>query len=166
LANYTPGPVDRVDPPSETAPPFRATLYRLEGVNFAVDAPIEVSDWFGGRGPIPVLGRLDRITVRATLVPAGGGRHRVYLNGPMREALGLGEGDDVDVVLWSDPDSRDPSLPEDLHEALTAAGALDAWNAWAPSHRLEYLRAIESAKRPETRAKYIERTVAAAAHRR
>ena len=40
-----------------------------------------------------------------------------------------------------------------------AADTLDAFNAWSPSHRLEYLRASEGAKRPETRQKYIQQTV-------
>ena len=118
-----------------------------------------MSDWFGRRGPVPVLGHLQGVTIRGTLVPTGGGRHRLYLNGPMREAAGLDEGDEARLVLWLDDQPRAPTVPDDLRAALEAAGALCAFEAWPPSHRLEYVRAIDQAKRPETRQKYIERAV-------
>jgi Bacteriocin-protection, YdeI or OmpD-Associated/Domain of unknown function (DUF1905) len=162
---YTPGPVEGVTAPSATAPPFTAVIYRLEEINLAVDAPSEVSDWFGQRGCVPIYGTLDAITIRATLVPTGEGRHRIYLNGPMREATGTGERDEVAMTIWWDEDPRDGDLPDDLRDALTTAGALDAFESWPPSHRREYLRAIEAAKRPETRQKYVERTVSAALSR-
>jgi hypothetical protein len=165
VASYTPGPIEGITPPGDTAPPFTARIYGLEEVNLAVDAPAEVSEWFGDRGYVPVLGALDEITIRATLCPAGGGRHRLYLNGPMREATGTGEGDEVCVTLWRDDGHRSAILPDDLREALAAAGALEAFTAWPPSHQLEYVRAIEDAKRPDTRRNRIERTVAAAVER-
>jgi Bacteriocin-protection, YdeI or OmpD-Associated/Domain of unknown function (DUF1905) len=151
-----------VTPPEATAPPFTATIYRLEEINLAVDPPAEVSDWFDRRGPVPVLGTLDDLTIRATLVPTGGGRHRLYLNGPMREAADKDEGDEVRMCLWLDPAPRDVDPPEDLRAALVAAGALEAFETWPPSHRREFIRAIENAKRPETRQKYVEQTVAEA----
>ncbi len=157
---YTPGVVEGVEPPEETAPPFTGVIYRLEEINLAVDAPAEVSDWFGKKGYLPVLGTLDDITVRGTLVPTGGGRHRLYLNGPMRDAAGVGEGDEVRMALWLDPVPRDVDPPDDLRGALAAAGGLERFESWPPSHRREFIRAIESAKRPETRQKYVERTVA------
>ena len=165
MGTYTPGPIEPVDQPADTAPPFAADVYRLEDINFAVDAPAAVSDWFDRKGYVPVVGHLADVSIRGTLVPTGGGRHRLYLNGPMRDAAGLVEGDTVDVVLWLDPDPREQNIPDDLVDALTAADVLDAFNGWPPSHRLEYLRAIDGAKRPETRAKYIDQAVAAARER-
>jgi hypothetical protein len=162
MPTYTPGPVERVPKPQRTAPPFTATIYRLEDINLAIDVPVEVSGWFGRNGYVPVYGTLDAITIRANLVPTGKGRHRIYLNHPMREASATGEGDEVDVTLWLDEDPRDVELPEDLHEALVAAGALNGFLSWPLSHQREHVRAIESMKRPETRARTIERSVTAA----
>jgi Bacteriocin-protection, YdeI or OmpD-Associated/Domain of unknown function (DUF1905) len=159
VGTYTPGPTDGIEPPPETAPAFTARVHRLEEINFAVEVPAAVSAWFDRNGPVPVYGLLGSTTIRATMVPTGGGRHRVYLNGPMRIATGTGEGDEVHLTLWLDEDPREVEVPDDLRCALVAAGALEAFAAWAPSHRREYVRAIESVKRPETRAKYVQRTV-------
>ena len=162
MPTYTPGPVEGVPKPRRTAPPFTARIYRLEDINLAIDLPAEVSEWFGHHGFVPVYGMLAAITIRANLVPTGKGRHRIYLNRPMREASATGEGDEVRVTLWLDEDPRDVELPEDLREALVAAEALDGFLSWPPSHQREHIRAIESVKRPETRSRTIERSVAAA----
>ena len=162
MPTYTPGPVEGVPKPRRTAPPFTATIYRLEDVNLAIDLPAEASEWFGPTGYVPVYGTLDAITIRANLVPMGEGRHRIYLNHPMREASATGEGDEVRVILWLDEDPRAVELPEDLREALVAAAALDGFLSWPPSLQREHVRAIESVKRSDTRARNIERSVAAA----
>jgi len=146
--------------PDETAPPFTAVVEAL-GINRAIEVPPGVSEWFAERGPVPVLGLLDDVGVRGTLVPTGAGRHRLFLNAEMREALGVGVGDFLEVVLWRDPEPRDPELPDDLRLALERAGALEAFLTWPPSHRREYVVAIDEAKRPETRRRRIDRTVAA-----
>ncbi|MDQ3889042.1 MAG: YdeI/OmpD-associated family protein [Actinomycetota bacterium] len=60
---------------------------------------------------------------------------------------------------------RDPRLldvPSELREALAAdPGAHAAFETLAPSHRSEYARWVDEAKRPETRRRRAERTLAA-----
>lgn len=106
MSNYRPG-LAEVVPPEDTAPPFRATTYALE-INVAVDVSEEVSDRFGDRGHIPVLGLLGGTGIRATLVPAGGGRRRLFLNEEMREATGTEVGEEVELLLWGDTTPRAP----------------------------------------------------------
>lgn len=51
-------------------------------------------------------------------------------------------------------------LPADLKEALAAApGAEQRFLALPPSHQREYLKWIDEAKRPETRARRIQATI-------
>ncbi|MEZ5255731.1 MAG: YdeI/OmpD-associated family protein [Ilumatobacteraceae bacterium] len=42
---------------------------------------------------------------------------------------------------------------------MQAAGVRETFDALAPSHRKEHVRAIEDAKKPETRARRIERAI-------
>jgi uncharacterized protein YdeI (YjbR/CyaY-like superfamily) len=51
-------------------------------------------------------------------------------------------------------------IPLDLDAALQAnPAARAAWDALSPSHRREYVQAIEDAKKPETRKMRVEKTV-------
>lgn len=67
---------------------FAAPLAQL-GPNPYVDVPPRVSTAFGRRGAVAVKRTLNAVPIRATLVPAGGGRHRLYVNGFMRKAAGV-----------------------------------------------------------------------------
>ncbi len=63
---------------------FVATLYELPSnylhiMNVALDVPESVSDAFGMRGHVPVVGTADGANLTATLVPVGGDRHRLFL---------------------------------------------------------------------------------------
>lgn len=49
-------------------------------------------------------------------------------------------------------------MPEDVAQALQAAGLLEQFTALPPSHQREYLKWITEAKRPETRAQRIAKT--------
>jgi len=77
-----------------------------------------------------------------------------------REASGLAAGQEVDVRIELDSAPRETPLPDDLDAALDDE-ARTFFTGLAPSHRKEWVRWVEEAKRPETRASRIERTAAA-----
>lgn len=140
---------------------FRATIRKL-GPNPYVEVPERVSAAFAPwarAGRISVEGRLGRIPFRATLVPAGKGRHRLFVNGGMRSAAGVGVGDTVVFELRATrPEDIRP--PDDVARALAAdPGARAAFDALPPSHRLELLRYVDDARTPATRARRIAATV-------
>jgi len=139
---------------------FTATVHR-RGVNFAVDVPEEVSLSLTATGYVPVVGTVNGVSFRGTLVPAGGGRHRLFLNAAIRREVEVGEGDDVALAITRDTTSREPPIPDDLNAALdSVAGAQHRWDAFSPSHRREVLVWIDDARKPETRARRIARAVA------
>ncbi|MGH9839592.1 MAG: DUF1905 domain-containing protein [Blastocatellia bacterium] len=70
---------------------FSAKIYKL-GINPCVDVPKRVSEVFGKRGYVPVAGTLNGQAIHATLVPKGGGEHRLFLNGEMRRRAAVGVG--------------------------------------------------------------------------
>ena len=95
----------------------------------------------------------------ATLVPVGGGRHRLFLNTAIRGTIGKGVGDSVEIRIRLDRSDRTPETPADLREALAEDGASSAWEALAPSRRKECLVWLADAKRDQTRAARIGRIV-------
>ena len=133
---------------------FTARIHKV-GINPCIDVPARISRDYGRRGYVPVLARLGEGTFQATLVPVGGGRHRLCLNLSMRQAAGRDMGDRVTVGLSPDTASRVLAVPADLGRALRTAGGLKAFLAEIPSHRKEIIRWIGDTKNCETRRKRI-----------
>lgn len=70
-------------------------------------------------------------------------------------------GEIVDVVMERDDEPRMVTPPPDLEQALKAHGSAHAaWEKAGYSRRKELVGAIEAAKRPETRARRIEKAIA------
>lgn len=146
---------------------FVGVLYELPSnhahiMNVALDVPAPVSHAFGVRGHVPVVGTADGAALTATLVPVGGGRHRLFLNSAIRQAIGKGVGDSVEIRIQLDRSDRTPETPPELQEALAGEGATAAWEALTPSRRKECLAWLADAKRNQTRAARIGRIVQAA----
>ncbi len=70
-------------------------------------------------------------------------------------------GETHEVTLTHDTSARDTPVPDDLAEALAAAGLRAAFDALAPSHRKEHVRSVTEAKAEATRQRRIEKVVAA-----
>lgn len=69
-------------------------------------------------------------------------------------------GDRVTVVLERDNEPRTVEVPPDLQKALAAnAKARAAWEKYPYTHRKEFARWLEEAKKQETRAQRLEETV-------
>lgn len=52
------------------------------------------------------------------------------------------------------------ALPDDLKQKLEQVGLLDKFQRLPPSHVREYVKWIDEAKKPETRARRIEGAIA------
>jgi uncharacterized protein YdeI (YjbR/CyaY-like superfamily) len=65
----------------------------------------------------------------------------------------------IKVTVWRDDEERTVEVPKDLAAAIKKAGAKADWDKLSFTHRKEHVRAVEEAKRPETRSKRIEKAV-------
>jgi hypothetical protein len=141
---------------------FRAVLAKddkTEGTGIAM--PFDVEKMFGTRGRVPVRGTINGFAFRSTLSPYGG-VHYLPVNRTLREGAKAKAGDTVTVVLQRDDEPRVIDAPPDFANALKANKAAQAaWDKMSTSHRKAYVEAIEETKKPETRARRIERAVAA-----
>ena len=125
-----------------------------------LEVPDEVVDALGG-GKRPSVS----ITVNGhswrSRVAIMRGRHLIGLSTANRRAAGVGTGDEIDVELELDLEPRVVVEPPDFAEALEAdPPARAAFDRLTYSHRREHVRAIEAAKKAETRARRIEKALA------
>ncbi|MEV0030917.1 YdeI/OmpD-associated family protein [Nocardia sp. NPDC050793] len=140
---------------------FEAEIETARGGGAYIAVPAAVVAALGGGGRIPVRVTFDGIEYTGSIVTMGGGPCLGMLKA-IRERLGKGPSDTVVVTVSRDTAERTVEVPEDLAAALAAAGARPAFDALSYSRRRELVGAIESAKRPETRARRIDAAVAAA----
>jgi hypothetical protein len=140
---------------------FRVLVEREEGHEVcAIHVPFDVEKTFGTRGRVPVRGTLNGAAFRGSLFPMRG-RHIFVVNRKLREASGVRGGETVSVRLGRDTEPRVVNPPADFSRALKAnREARDAWDKLSYTHRREHVEHIEEAKRPETRARRVERSVA------
>lgn len=111
-----------------------------------------------GKTRVPVRVTIEGYEYRSTIAKMGG-RHLIPLAREHREAAGVAGGEEVEVRLVEDTAERTVEVPADFAAALQSAGLRDAFDRLAYSHRKEHVRAIEEPKKPETRARRIEKAV-------
>ncbi len=88
------------------------------------------------------------------------GRYLLGLSNANRQAAGVEIGDEVEVELDFDPDPRVVTEPADFARALSADPiARTAYERLPDGRKREHVRAIESAKKPETRTRRIEKAL-------
>ncbi len=141
-------------------PTFSATL-KLEGKSATgVEIPAEVVESLGSGKKPAVRVTIQGYTYRSTIA-AINGVFMLPVSAEHRQGAGIQAGDEIQLTLELDTEPRTVTLPEDLAAALSAKpGAMDAFDAAAPSARKEFVRQVESAKAAETRQRRIEGIVA------
>jgi len=95
-----------------------------------------------------------------TTVASMDGRFFVPLNAESRAAAGVAAGDEVEVDIEIDPDPREVTGPADLADALAHDDPARAFfDGLSDTHRKEWVRWIDDAKKAETRAARVAKTV-------
>jgi hypothetical protein len=140
---------------------FRATVELNGKTATGIQVPDDVVAALGsGRRPA-VRVSLGGHTYRTT-VASMGGRFLVPLNAENRTAAGVAAGDEIDVDIDLDEAPREVTVPDDLVRALEEdPAARGAFERLAYTHRREWVRWIEEAKRAETRTSRVTKTVEA-----
>ena len=117
--------------------------------------PFDVVATFGRKGRVPVKGTINGFPFRSSLMNMGEG-HMMAVNAQMRAGAKCKAGDSVSVVMELDEDKRTVEVPAYLKKIIAGdPKAKEQWPKLSFTHQKEYVRAIEEAKRPETREKRI-----------
>jgi uncharacterized protein YdeI (YjbR/CyaY-like superfamily) len=130
----------------------------FEGSSVAI--PAKVMKAFAPRKRVPVRATINGHTYRTTIADMGDGA-MIPVRKSVAEASGAVKGMRIAVAIELDEEERTVELPADLVKAMTKAERA-AFDTYSFTHRREYVEAIASAKRPETRAKRVALAVEAA----
>jgi hypothetical protein len=138
---------------------FSAVINKV-GINPFIDVPEHVSAFFGKRSYVPVSGTLNGVAIRATLVPVGKGRHRLYINDEMRKKANVTVGDRIRLSLSIDTEPREAPMPKEFAEALKKSEkARMVFENLSPSRQREILVYLNYLKKPESLRRNIEKVI-------
>ncbi len=138
--------------------PFTATLIKNDSGGCFVEVPFDPRAEFGKiRAPVKVT--VNGFTFRTTIA-AMGGCNLIGINKANQAGAGIGPGDKITLIVEADTEPRVVAVPEDLAAAFKKSKKLSAaWEKISYTHKREYVEAIEKSKHPDTRRKWIERTI-------
>ncbi|PWJ55391.1 protein of unknown function [Quadrisphaera granulorum] len=148
---------------------YRAAVLNPRGNATGIEVPADVLDALGaGKRPLlqVTVARADGSTLPYTWTTTPGsmgGAVMIPLSSELRTAAGLAAGDEIDVELAVASEPAPLAVPEDLATAVAAAGATAFFEGLAPSHRKEWVRWVEEAKKADTRASRVAQAAEALA---
>lgn len=139
---------------------FRAELRPSgRGAGHLVDVPVAIVEALGGKGRIPVTASFNGVPYRGSIVRMGGASV-LGVQKTIAARAGVGLGDTLTVVVQNDDHAREVEIPDELAHALGRnEAARDSFESLSFSHRREHVDYITEAKRPETRARRVRRTI-------
>jgi len=142
--------------------PFESLLIKPEGVGTwtYLNIPPAISATFGSKGQVKVKGTINGYPFRSTALPKGDGSHYLVIGKSFRNQIRATQGEMVKVMLELDVEERQVDVPQDLAQAFERLPpAKYAFNQLTYSHKKEYINWILSAKKAETRQRWIEKAV-------
>ncbi|NUR85400.1 MAG: DUF1905 domain-containing protein [Nonomuraea sp.] len=125
-----------------------------------LEVPPEVVESLGGGARPPVTITVNGHSWRSRVAILRG-RHLLGLSNANRQAAGVAVGEKVEVELNLDTEPRTVVEPPDFAQALDAdPAARAAYDSLPDGRKREHVRAVEGAKKPETRARRIDKAIA------
>lgn len=144
---------------SETQQKTFDTVVQKEGAFTFVSVPFSPRETWGARPRFHVTGTINGHVVRGCL-GVFGTDYFLRLGAAWVRDSGIGPGANVTVTLALEG-PQESNLAQDIAAALGSNAAAKAFFDGLPTfYRKNYMRWIDSAKRPETRAKRIQDMIA------
>jgi hypothetical protein len=122
--------------------------------------PFDVQTVFGSKARVAVAGTVNGAPFQNSLLPNGDGTHSMPVNKELLASANAKVGEAVEVVLSVDTAPRTVTPPDDLQSALVASEGMEqAFGQLSYSHQKELVDWIAGAKKPETRARRVEKSL-------
>ena len=130
---------------------FKATIQDAGGNGAYVLFPYDTKAEFGTSAQIPVVASFDGVPYTGSLVKYRFPQHMLPILKDVRDRIGKGPGDTVEVVIKRDESVRTVEVPPEFAKLMKKEGVLGAIEKLSFTHRKEYCRWIKEAKKEETR---------------
>jgi len=127
--------------------------YKIGGGHF-VRVPATVTEFFGTKGRVRVLGTMNGTEVDRALIPDGEGGHEIIVGTEVRRKTKAEEGRKMVIEIYRNPNPDAIDIPEELTEAINLEPeAIRKFAKMTPGMKRNMAYWVNSGKLPETRAK-------------
>jgi hypothetical protein len=126
---------------------FKAMIQAGDGGGAFIFFPFDVQREFGTKGRVPVEGTFDGVADKGSIFRYGYPQHLMGVSKAIREQIGKGPGDHIEVVLWKDDVPRTIELPAEFQKRLETEKLLTFFEELSHTHQKEYVRWITEAKK-------------------
>ncbi len=133
---------------------FNAIIQQNGEMNAAfVEFPFSTIELFNKKGQVKIKALFDdKVEYRGSLVKMKSDCHILGLTQEIRKQLNKTFGDNVSVTLMEDKEERTFEIADDIFSIFNEnQEAKTLFDKMSYTHRKEYIRWIEEAKKPETR---------------
>ncbi len=138
---------------------FKAKIQPGGGGGAYVLFPYDTEKEFATKGRVPVKATFNGVPYSGSLIKYGDPQHMLPMLKAIREEIGKGPGDAIEVVVWKDEETRTLEVPAPFEKLLKKEGLLPFFEKLSYTHRKEYCRWITGAKKEETRLRRLEKAV-------
>jgi hypothetical protein len=138
---------------------FKATIQNAGGGGAFVEVPFDVEKAFGAKKP-KVKAMIEGVPYRGILTRMGTEFHMLIILKNIREQIGRTFGDEIQVSVELDVEERVVTVPAELKRAFKSdKEAKASFEKLSYTHKKEYVKWIEEAKREGTRVRRVSKTL-------
>ncbi len=103
--------------------------------------------WLFSKGSVPVKATFNDVSYTGSLMKCGDASHMLGLLKSIREQIGKGPGDVIEVVVWKDEGERTVEVPAGLQKLMKKEGLLGFFGRLSYTHRKEYCLGLPGPRR-------------------
>jgi hypothetical protein len=138
---------------------FKAKIEAGDGGGAYVLFPYDTGKEFATKGKVPVKATFRGVPYTGSLIKYGNPLHMLGIPKAIRQQIGKGLGDTIEVVVWKDEEVRSVEVPAQFERLMKKEGLLSVFKKLSYTHRKEYCRWISDAKKEETQLKRLENAI-------
>jgi bifunctional DNA-binding transcriptional regulator/antitoxin component of YhaV-PrlF toxin-antitoxin module len=138
---------------------FKAKIEAAENGGAYVLFPYDTEKEFATRGKVPVKATFNGAAYTGTLIKYGQPQHMLPLLKAIREQIGKGPGDIIEITVCKDEGPRVLEVPAVFKTAMKNEDVLPFFEKLSYTHRKEYCRWISEAKKEETRSARLTKAI-------
>ena len=139
---------------------FKAKIEAGDGGGAYVLFPYDTEKEFATKGRVPVKATFNGVPYAGSLIKYRNPLHMMGVLKSIREQIGKGPGDTIEVVVWRDEELRTVEVPAQFEKLIRKEGLLPIFEKLSYTHRKQYCRWITDTKKDETRLKRLKKAIA------